>query len=119
MAYGVNAPFGLRPLSSINGGSWTEKTNQYYISTSADGATTYNTSLFTGDPVIWNSVAANQGGGTIARCTFNTDGNNDANTVSVLGVFAGCEYTLPTGVLVKSAYWPASTAVYQGSTIKA
>ena len=31
MAYGVNAPFGLRPLCSINGGSWTEKTNEYNI----------------------------------------------------------------------------------------
>jgi hypothetical protein len=119
MAYGTNAPFGLRPLFSISGGSWTEKTNEYYISTSADGATTYAANLFTGDPVIWNPAAANQGGGTIAVCTFNTDGTNAANTVSVLGVFMGCEYTLPTGVLVKSAYWPASTAVLAGSVIKA
>jgi hypothetical protein len=109
MAYGVNAPFGLRPLSS----------NEYYISTSTDGATTYAGNLFTGDPVIWNPAAANQGGGTIAICTFNTDGTNAANTVSVLGVFMGCEYTLPTGILVKSPYWPASTAVLAGSVIKA
>jgi len=119
MAYGTNAPFGLRPLQSINGGSWTEKVNTYFISASANGATTYGTSLFTGDPVIWNPVVANQGGGTIARYGFNNDGNNDGNAVSVLGVFMGCEYTLPTGVLVKSPYWPASTAVQAGSKIKA
>lgn len=119
MAYGVNAPFGLRPLSSISGGSWTEKTNVYHISSSVDGATTYAANLFTGDPVIWNPTAANQGGGTIAVCTFNTDGTNAANLVSVLGVFMGCEYTLPTGGLVKSPYWPASTVVLAGSEIKA
>jgi len=119
MSYGTNSPFGLRPLQSISGGAWTEKTNQYTLSASADGATTYGNSLFTGDPVIWNPVAANQGGGTIARYGFNTDGNAGTNAVSVLGVFMGCEYTLPTGVRVKSAYWPAATAVYPGSQIKA
>lgn len=119
MAYGINAPFGLRPLSSMSGGNWTEKTNQYTIAASADGATTYGTSLFTGDPVIWNPVAANQGGGTVARYGFNTDGNAGTNSVSVLGTFMGCEYTLPTGVLVKSPYWPAATSVYAGTKIKA
>jgi len=119
MAYGVNAPFGLRPISSISGGSWTEKTNEYRISSDANGANTYTANLFTGDPVIWNPAAANQGGGTIAICTFNADGTNAANAVSVLGVFMGCEYTLPTGILVKSPYWPASTAVLAGSVIRA
>jgi hypothetical protein len=119
MAYGTNAPFGLRPLSSISGGSWTEKTNEYYISSTANGQTTYASNIFTGDPVIWNPVTANQGSGTIARYGFNTDGNGGTNTVSVLGVFMGCEYTLPTGILVKSAYWPSATQVYAGSQIKA
>jgi hypothetical protein len=119
MAYGVNAPFGLRPLSSINGGSWTEKTNTYYISAPADGVATYGTSIFTGDPVIWNPVLANQGGGTIARYGFNTDANAGTNAVSIVGVFMGCEYTLPTGILVKAPYWPAATAVMPGSKITA
>lgn len=57
MAYGVNAPFGLRPSSSINGGSWTEKVNEYFISASADGNTTYASNIFTGDPVIFGFVA--------------------------------------------------------------
>jgi hypothetical protein len=46
MAYGVNAPFGLQPISSISGGSWTEKVNEYYIYASADGATTYGDIYF-------------------------------------------------------------------------
>ena len=117
MAYGVNAPFGLRPISSINGGSWTEKTNEYYISASADGATTYASNVFTGDPVIFNPAAANQGGGTIARYGFNTDGDAGTNNVSVVGVFAGCRYTDINGKLVQSAYWPASTRVQAGTQI--
>lgn len=122
MAYGVNAPFGLRPLSSISGGSWTEKTNEYYIAATADGVTTYGTSIFTGDPVIWNTAIANQGGGTIARYGFNTDGNAGTNTTSVLGVFMGCEYiSVVNGAntLIKSAYWPAATRVVAGTKIKA
>lgn len=119
MAYGINAPFGLRPLSSISGGSWSEKTNEYFIATNAAGTTTYGTSIFTGDPVIWNPTAANNGGGTIARYGFNTDGNAGTNTVSTLGVFMGCEYITPNGTLVQSAYWPASTLVMAGTKIKA
>lgn len=122
MAYGVNAPFGLRPISSITGGSWTEKVNEYYIAASADGLTTYGTSIFTGDPVIWNPVVANQGGGTIARYNFNTDYNAGTNTTSVLGVFMGCEYfstNTATNNLIKSAYWPASSQVVAGTKIKA
>jgi len=121
MAYGVNAPFGLRPSSSINGGSWTEKTNQYFINASADGATTYGTSLFSGDPVMWNTVAAStiSGVATIARYAFNNDAATDNNNTSVLGVFQSCEYTDSTGKLVQAPYWPASTQVLAGSQIKA
>lgn len=117
MAYGVNAPFGLRPVSSINGGSWTEKVNEYFISASADGNTTYANNIFTGDPVIFNQVAANQGGGTIARYGFNTDGNVVSNAASIVGVFQGCRYTDINGKLVQSAYWPASTRVQAGTKI--
>ncbi len=119
MAYGINAPFGLRPLSSMSGGTWTEKTNAYFIATSANGTTTYGTNIFTGDPVIWNSVIGDQGGGTIARYGFHTSGDNAGNAISVLGVFMGCEYFDTRNQLVKSPYWPASTRVYPGSKIKA
>jgi hypothetical protein len=121
MAYGVNAPFGLRPISSISGGSWTEKTNQYFIHASADGATTYGTSLFRGDPVMWNTAAAStiSGVATIARYAFNNDAATANNNTSVLGVFQSCEYTDNTGKLVQAPYWPANTAVQAGSQIKA
>ena len=123
MAYGVNAPFGIRPFSSISGGAWTEKTNEYYIWAPADGIATYATSIFTGDPVIYNPAAATSlvEGPTIARYPF--DNATVANEITpVLGVFMGCEYLsniTGTGVLVRSSYWPASTQVVPGSKIKA
>jgi hypothetical protein len=119
MAYGKNAPFGLRPLSSISGGAWTEKTNKYYISTDANGQNSYGTNIFIGDPVIWNPAGASQGGGTIARYTFDNDQDVATNKVGVLGVFMGCSYTLPSGVYVTDAYWPGAINVMAGSKITA
>ncbi len=129
MAYGVNAPFGLRPFSSISGGAWTEKTNQYQILASADGLVTYARAIFTGDLVVWGTsisgAAPTGGAGTIAVYNPNYADGAPATFAGVgaataIGVFLGCEYTLPTGVVVKSPYWPgATTAVLAGSTIKA
>jgi hypothetical protein len=121
MSYGVNAPFGLRAVSSISGGSWTEKTNEYFIHTNPGGDATYATSLFSGDPVMWNAAAASTTAGvpTIAKYAFNNDATAAANNTSVLGVFLSCEYLNTTGGLVLSPYWPASTQVQPGSKIKA
>lgn len=119
MAYGVNAPFGLRPLSSIDGGSWTEKTNEYFIYADAAGTTTYGTSIFNGDPVVFNPINAQAG--TIARYLPDyTDGAPSTfSALPIVGVFQSCEYTNTTGNLVLSPYWPASTQVQAGSKIKA
>lgn len=132
MAYGVNAPFGLRPVSSISGGSWTEKVNEYYIYASADGTTTYTPAIFTGDPVIWTTsvggTAPNGMAGTIGIYNPNfTDATPSTfagtGTAPILGVFMGCEYFSPvtgTNNLIKSAYWPGNgTPVVPGSKIKA
>jgi hypothetical protein len=131
MAYGQNAPFGLQPVCSINGGSWTEKVNEYEIYASADGATTYNASIFTGDPVRWGTSV----GGTAAAGKIGTiirwdpvfaDGApstwNANVALPILGVFMGCRYyssNISTNNLVQSAYWPAATQVQPGTTITA
>jgi len=119
MAYGVNAPFGLRPISSINGGSWTEKTNEYFIYADATGTTTYEISIFNGDPVVFNPTNAQAG--TIARYLPNyTDGTPSTfSALPIVGVFQSCEYINTTGNLVLSPYWPANTQVQAGSKIKA
>lgn len=130
MAYGTNAPFGLRPLNSIAGGSWTEKVNEYEIYASADGATTYSTSIFTGDPVQWGTSmgatpAANGAIGTIARYAPGYAAGPPAtfSAVPILGVFVGCVYEAANSIsstpTQTSAYWPASTQVKPGTKIKA
>lgn len=130
MAYGTNAPFGARPLNSIAGGSWTEKVNEYEIYASADGTSTYATSLFTGDFVQWGtsiSATPTVDGlvGTIARYNsgFADAAPSTFSTVPVLGIFMGCVYEAANSVsstpTQPSPYWPASTQVKPGTKIKA
>ena len=128
MAYGTNAPFGLRPMNSINGGSWTEKVNEYEIYASADGSTTYATSLYTGDPVQWGvsmgaTPAANGLIGTIARYnpTFADGTPSTFSAVPILGVFMGCRYEAANSIgntpHISSPYWPASSLVKPGTKV--
>lgn len=129
MSYGTNAPQGLMPMSSITGGSWTEKTNEYYIYASADGTTTYQNPIFTGDPVVWGTSlgatpAANGLVGTIAVYfpNFTNGAPTQFSSVPVLGTFVGCEYlstVTGTNNLIKSAYWPGGAQVIPGSLIRA
>lgn len=113
MAYGLNnSPFGLRPVSTLAGGTWSESYVQtYYIRTTPDGLTTYNQNIFKGDLVYWNGVAANNGGGTIAIA-----GQGDSGPI---GTFDHCEYIDTNGLVQMSRYWPASTFVRAGTQIKA
>ncbi len=115
MAYGINAPFGFKPVSTITGGTWSGKTNKYRIRANDTGLITYNESIFIGDLVRWNPAAANQGGGSIANIVPN-DGNERS---PILGVFMGCDYTDTTGQRHLSQYWPASTLVLANSEITA
>lgn len=118
MAYGVNAPFGLRPLSSINGGSWTEKTTEYSIFAPANGVATYSASIFTGDPVVWSPTLAQAGTVAVYLPARAVGTPTTYSALPLLGVFQGCEYITPAGTLIKSPYWPASTPVLAGSVIK-
>lgn len=128
MAYGTNAPFGLRPVCSTTGGAWTEKTTEYYIYANAAGTVTYQNPIFTGDPVVWatsvGGTAANGKIGTIAVYNPNfTDGTPSTfGTTPILGVFMGCEYysnVTGTNNLIKSSYWPGAAQVVPGTVIKA
>jgi len=129
MAYGKNAPFGLRPVASIDGGTWSEKTNKYNIYTSADGLTTYTSAIFTGDPIVWGTSigatpAVDGSISTIAVYRPNyTDGTpatfTGTGAAPIIGVFQGCEYTRADGVYVRSSYWPGNVAVLPGSEITA
>ncbi len=123
MAYGVNAPFGLKPLYSIHGGTWSGGTNTYYIYASANGSATQAKSIFTGDPVQWAHTAP--GGYPDINTIIPYDPAlisaqpSTFSNIPIVGVFQGCEYFLPNGTLVKSPYWEGGTKVLPGSVIKA
>lgn len=119
MANGINAPFGLKAISAITGGDWSEKTNIYNLYTSDDGITTYDTNIFTGDPVQMNTDVDQIG--TIAQYNpeFTVGTPSTFSETAILGVFQGCEYTDTTGRLVRKPYWPANTQVQAGSSIRA
>ena len=96
MAYGTNAPNGLRPVKKLDGSAWTGQTRPYPITSG------YATSMFKGDPV---TVLAD---GTLGIGVAGS---------AVVGVFWGCQY-IPSGggLPVNSPFWPASTTVATGTT---
>ncbi len=102
-----NAPYGLVPLDGITNTPYEE----FPIS-----ATLAN-SLFTGDPVIYNTTGGQ--GGTIARYLVDTDATAGPNAVPVLGVFLGCTYYDTNGMLIRSPKWVAGTPVAANKPITA
>lgn len=95
MAYGVNAPLGLVAVSTYGASPWSGAFWTYPITPA------YATNLFQGDFL----TMAN---GLIVRYT-------PGGTVPV-GVFWGCRYTDTNGFVQFSRVWPASTAVFPGTT---
>jgi hypothetical protein len=95
MAYGVNAPLGLVAVTTYGSAPWAGTFWTYQITPA------YATNLFQGDLV----TMAN---GLITRYT--------AGTPNPVGVFWGCRYTDTDGFVQFSRIWPASTAVFSGTT---
>lgn len=96
MAYGTNAPNGLRPVKKLDGSAWTGQTTNYPI------ASGYATALFKGDPV---TILAD---GTLGI---------GAAGAAVVGVFWGVQYIPSTGGLpVNAPNWVASTATQNAAT---
>jgi hypothetical protein len=99
MSYGTNAPQGFQSYGTQTAASFTGQTTQYAI------ASGYNTSIFTGDPVILKNGVLNP--------------VTDGSTVKLLsampvGIFLGCEWQSPDPNiwgLAKSPYWPANTVL--------
>lgn len=117
MSYGINAPTGLKELCSITGAQWSSKANVYRLSASADGVTTYANSMFKGDPVVINALAANQGGGTVGVYVPIDDGTDARNAVPVLGRLSGISYTSVGGLPIIQDYWIGGTHVQPNSDI--
>lgn len=94
----TNNPRGFVPKSG-NGTGAGEPIQNKYAPKGYTIASTYNTSLFTGDPVHVTGTADAEGRPVIAI----------ASPGVVTGVFAGCEYTDSTGARIFSKRWPAGT----------
>lgn len=119
MAYGVNAPFGLRPYSHLNGGADDIRTNSNYV---IDVVTA--TTLNKGDPVIFapaiadSAVGAYYKGGkstitrynpTVTLAAANARTTFGAGTTPpIVGVFMGCEYWV-NGTYYNQEYWVQGT----------
>jgi hypothetical protein len=127
MSYGTNAPQGLQPIASVSAGAYTQKMGPYFVPTTTNaGVTTgYGTSIFSGDPVVFNTLHTDntfeETAGTVAlyNPTYADAAPSTFAVAPILGVFQGCRYTDPTGKLVESNFWPASTIVQTGSLIEA
>lgn len=87
----VNAPNGFRPLGRSDGAAFTGRLGTYRV------ANAYNANIFLGDAVKFLTT------GVIALAAAGDQ---------IRGIFMGCEYLDAAGVLQKSKYWPASTALF-------
>lgn len=117
MAYGVNAPFGLRPYSHLNGGADDIRTNSNYVIDVVTAST-----LNKGDPVIFAPLIADSavnayytgGKSTITRYnpTVTLQAADNATTITtnppIVGIFQGCEYWV-NGTYYNQEYWVAGT----------
>ena len=94
MTYGVNAPLGLQAASYGISAPWSGGFQVFPITAN------YGTSLFLGDLVTFTN-------GQLVRYTAGGD--------SPAGVFWGCTFTDPTGIVQIQKYWPAAQAVKNGT----
>lgn len=119
MAYGVNAPFGLRPYSHLNGGADDIRTNSNYVIDVVTASTLNKGDLVIFAPAIADSaVTAYYKGGksTITRYnpTVTLAAANNHTTFAagtnppIVGVFQGCEYWV-NGTYYNQEYWVAGT----------
>jgi hypothetical protein len=90
----TSAPFGFRP-SFHNSGQMRPKA--YTI------ASTYAANIFSGDPVKLTDNGVVQLGTSDGTRSGTTDG------VTLLGIFAGCQYLDATGKPTISPFWPSGT----------
>lgn len=90
----TSAPYGFRP-SYHNSGQMRPKA---YTITS-----TYAANIFSGDPVKLTSDGVVQLGTSDGTRSGTTDG------ITLLGIFAGCQYLDATGKPTISPFWPAGT----------
>lgn len=93
MTYGVNAPLGLQACTYGISAPWSGGFQVFNITPN------YGTSLFLGDLVSFTN-------GQLVRYTA-----AGGLATAPIGVFWGCTFTDPTGIVQFQKYWPAAQAV--------
>ncbi len=113
MSYGVNAPWGLRPMMK-QGASTFDMVETYPL---ASSQSTYGSasSIFTGD-----LVALDVNGYVVPFVTSSNTATPLVPTNIALGVFVGCSYTVPTASNPTNPYqmnpvWTVNTATATGA----
>ncbi len=98
MTYGVNAPLGLQAATYGNSAPWSGGFQVFNITPN------YGTALYLGDLLSFQN-------GQLIRypAPYST------NTTAPCGVFWGCTFTDPTGIVQIQKYWPAAQAVKTGT----
>ena len=97
MAYPtVSAPYGLRPINSVDGKPYAGATRQLPI------ASNYNTPIYYGD------IVALVAGGTIAKSGVTDDSTTTAANYTY-GVFMGCQYVNGQSQTVQAQYYPGTS----------
>jgi hypothetical protein len=97
MAYPtVNAPYGLRPINSVDGKPYAGATRLLPI------ASNYNTAIYYGD------IVALVAGGTIAKSGVTDDSTTTAANYTY-GVFMGCQYVNGQSQTVQAQYYPGTS----------
>ena len=94
MTYGVNAPLGLQAVTYGSSAPWSGGFQVFNITPGQSPA------LYLGDLVTFTN-------GQLVRYT--------AGGSSPCGVFWGCTFTDPTGIVQIQKYWPAAQAVKTGT----
>jgi hypothetical protein len=108
MAYPtVSAGYGLLPQNLIGGQVFAGSTRMIPI------ANAYSTSMFYGDLVQFANTPSTGSLIVTSTSTPSTSQAAQAAVAGTVGIFLGCEYTLPAGSIYgkqRYQYWPASTA---------
>ncbi len=121
MSYGINAPQGLVPFSSITGGSWVDKFNQYQVDPTYKNAA-YSVSTFAsyynGDPLSFSPVKPSvdngfKTGNLVPYLPDFTDGAPSTfSALPAVGGFVSCTYLDITGKLITDDKFIGGTPTY-------
>lgn len=97
----VSSPYGLIPVGTVGGKPMSNAGTWYQITSNE------TTPIFRGDPVVF--ITTSTGRGTIRRFNTTVTATTVTASVTMLGVFGGCEYTDPTsGQKLQRPYYPGA-----------